>query len=179
MISQGCPVILLCKSQSMKTTLTFLAALLLFFSAHSQVQMKPSQVKNTFSEPGQTLIGAVAFGHDVLARLAFSVQGADTTYHFYYLDQNYKQLGQYYNISIQGEQNLRHFYAALKAAFLPENMPRNNQTTFVEQMTVGNVEVMLTNLKRFRDMQVIFTTADGHVLGLTEGQLDVLFGKRS
>ncbi|MGV3528690.1 MAG: hypothetical protein ACO1OO_07340 [Flavisolibacter sp.] len=163
----------------MKTTLTFLAALLLFTSAHSQVHMEPSQVKQTFSAPGQTLIGAVAFGHDVLARLAFSVQGADTTYHFYYLDQNYKQIGQYYNISIQGQKNLRQFYAAMKAAFLPENMPRNQQATFVEQMTVGNVDVMLTNLKRFRDMQVIFTTADGHVLGLTESQVDVLFGKRS
>lgn len=124
------------------------------------------------------LLGSVAFGRDLLAEIRFKTNGADTVYVFYYLDQNYKQQGQYKEISFSNRDfDLFKLYSTLKAAFLPENAPVNHATHFTNALRLGDKEVMVTNLKRHRDMQVIFTTEEGHVLGLTEPQVDKLFGR--
>lgn len=148
----------------MKWLYTALAALLFHTSLLAQ-------------QPEFSPLGSVAWGRDLLATLSYAPQSQDTIYRFHYLDQNYKQQGAYKTIEFTKAATLENFYQQLKQAFKPEHAPVNQVTQFNVSFQLGNKDVMLTNLKRHRDMQVIFTTSDGHVLGLTENQVDRLFGK--
>lgn len=125
-----------------------------------------------------TVVGSVNFAHDLIARINYVVHQADTLYTLTYLDQNYKQVTRYETITFSNREVPLHvLYNHMKAAFLPENAPQRQTTTFVKQLQLGTDEVMLSNFKSLRNMQVLLATGDGRVISFTDRQVDELFGR--
>jgi hypothetical protein len=156
-----------------KATISF-ALVILTLAAFSQ-----TAVKQTENSSPTTTVGTVRFGADLLAELKYTFNNGDSLYAFTYMDQNYKQVASYKTIRFSSrEMTADMLYTSFKAAFLPQNAPKRQVATFATELTIGDTEVLLSNLKGLRDMQLIFSTREGNVVSLTEKQVDKLFGRQ-
>ncbi len=152
---------------------------ILLFSIISATTFAQTQVKHLeIATPEAKVVGIVKFGYDLIAQLTYTVDGNDTLNTLFYIDQNYKQLAKYQSITFAGgEQARENLNKSLKAGFLPENLPQKNVVTFATELTVGDTDVMLSNFRSLKNVQVVLSTKDGHLFSLTEPQLDKLFGR--
>lgn len=147
-------------------TLYLTLLVLISFVVNAQIEVKQT--------PKWTTVGKVKNGMTYVAELQYMIEDKDTTYMVLYNNFKYQHITDIQSIVFANDDNtVQKFYDILKTFFSEENKKNKDYTI---NLKLGDSDVRLYNTRVMGVTSVSIYTDKGY-FGITEKQLDKLFGK--